>query len=51
MFTEAERKNKLLKTVAGGGMEELGQLRSRWDKFELMMESHQLMIQEQVHFT
>ena len=45
---EAERKNKLLRSVAGGGVDQLGELRSQWDKFELMLESHQLMIQEQV---
>ena len=45
---DAERKNKLLRSVAGGGMEELGNLKTRWDKFEIMMESHQLMIKDQV---
>ena len=29
-------------------MEQLGELRTRWDKFEIMMESHQLMIKDQV---
>lgn len=44
----AEQKNKLLRSVAGGGMDELAQLRTRWDKFEIMMESHQMMIKDQV---
>uniref|UniRef100_A0A670Y532 Dynein cytoplasmic 2 heavy chain 1 n=1 Tax=Pseudonaja textilis TaxID=8673 RepID=A0A670Y532_PSETE len=48
LFQEAESKNKLLRTVAGGGIETIGSLRATWDKFELMMESHQLMIKEQV---
>ena len=48
LFLEAERKNKLLRSVAGGGVEQLGELRTRWDKFEIMMESHQLMIKDQV---
>lgn len=48
LFLEAERKNKLLRSVAGGGVEQLGELRRQWDKFELMMESHQLMIKDQV---
>ncbi|XP_013915709.1 PREDICTED: cytoplasmic dynein 2 heavy chain 1 [Thamnophis sirtalis] len=48
LFQEAESKNKLLRTVAGGGIETIGNLRATWDKFELMMESHQLMIKEQV---
>ena len=47
-FAEAERKNRLLRSVAGGGMEELPQLRTRWEKFEIMMESHQMMIRDQV---
>ena len=38
LFAEAERKNKLL----------VGELRTRWDKFEIMMENHQLMIKDQV---
>ena len=48
LFLEAERKNKLLRSVAGGGVEQLVELRTRWDKFEIMMESHQLMIKDQV---
>ena len=47
-FAAAEKKNKLLRSVAGGGMDELIQLRTRWDKFEIMMESHQMMIKDQV---
>ncbi|KAK7489861.1 hypothetical protein BaRGS_00018883, partial [Batillaria attramentaria] len=48
LFEKAEAKNKLLRSVAGGGVESLSQLQGRWDKFELMMESHQLMVKEQV---
>ena len=48
LFLEAERKNKLLRSVAGGGVEQLSELKTRWDKFEIMMESHQLMIKDQV---
>ena len=47
-FAAAEQKNKLLRSVAGGGVDELSQLRTRWDKFEIMMESHQMMIKDQV---
>ena len=47
-FVQAERKNKLLRSVAGSGVEMLSDLRTRWDKFEIIMESHQLMIKEQV---
>ena len=49
LFLDAERKNKLLNSVAGGGVEQLGQFKTRWDKFEIMMESHQLMIKDQVY--
>ncbi|ESO93665.1 hypothetical protein LOTGIDRAFT_209197 [Lottia gigantea] len=48
LFQKAEAKNKLLRSVAGGGVETISQLQGRWDKFELMMESHQLMVKEQV---
>ena len=47
-FAAAEQKNKLLRSVAGGGVDELPQLRTRWDKFEIMMESHQMMVRDQV---
>ncbi|KAJ7995299.1 hypothetical protein DPEC_G00243100 [Dallia pectoralis] len=47
-FQAAEEKNRLLRAVAGGGLDSLSSLRSKWDKLELMMESHQLMIKEQV---
>ncbi|XP_063970614.1 cytoplasmic dynein 2 heavy chain 1 [Lytechinus pictus] len=49
MFDRAEAKNKLLRTVAGGGVDQFTQLHAHWEKFELMMESHQLMIKEQVN--
>ena len=48
LFDKAESKNKLLRSVAGGGVEQIGQLQAKWDKFELMMESHELMVKEQV---
>ncbi|CAG5115632.1 unnamed protein product, partial [Candidula unifasciata] len=48
LFEKAESKNKLLRSVAGAGVDSLTQLQSRWDKFEIMMESHQLMVKEQV---
>lgn len=48
LFDKAESKNKLLRSVAGGGVEQIGTLQARWDKFELMLESHELMVKEQV---
>ncbi|XP_071951365.1 cytoplasmic dynein 2 heavy chain 1-like isoform X2 [Antedon mediterranea] len=47
-FDIAETKNRLLRSVAATGVEQLGQLKAKWDKFELMMESHQLMVREQI---
>lgn len=49
LFLEVESKNKLLRSVAGGGVDQLSELKIQWDKFELMMESHQLMIKDQVN--
>ncbi|XP_019521077.1 PREDICTED: cytoplasmic dynein 2 heavy chain 1 [Hipposideros armiger] len=48
LFQEAEDKNRLLRTVAGRGLETISNLKAKWDKFELMMESHQLMIKDQI---
>ncbi|XP_056467776.1 cytoplasmic dynein 2 heavy chain 1 isoform X1 [Gadus chalcogrammus] len=47
-FQCAEEKNRLLRAVAGAGLDSLSSLRARWDKLELVMESHKLMIKEQV---
>ncbi|XP_029136209.2 dynein cytoplasmic 2 heavy chain 1 [Labrus bergylta] len=47
-FQYAEEKNRLLRAVAGAGLDSLSSLRAKWDKLELVMESHQLMIKEQV---
>eukprot|EP00056_Hartaetosiga_gracilis_P017754 m.8317 g.8317 ORF g.8317 m.8317 type:complete len:4146 (-) comp6080_c0_seq1:66-12503(-) len=47
MFELAHTKNKLLKGVAGSGVD-LNSLQQRWDKFELMLDSHTLMVKEQV---
>lgn len=48
LFEKMEAKNKLLRSVAGTGVESLGQVQQQWEKFELMLDSHQLMIKEQV---
>ena len=48
LFDAADAKNKLMRSVAGGGVEQMSNLQARWDKFELMMESHQMMVKEQV---
>uniref|UniRef100_A0A665UBA6 Dynein cytoplasmic 2 heavy chain 1 n=1 Tax=Echeneis naucrates TaxID=173247 RepID=A0A665UBA6_ECHNA len=47
-FQCAEEKNRLLRAVAGSGLDSLSSFRAKWDKLELVMESHQLMIKEQV---
>ncbi|KAJ3022561.1 Cytoplasmic dynein 2 heavy chain 1 [Thoreauomyces humboldtii] len=46
-FEAADAKNKLLKSVAGGGID-VSSVQSRWAKLEIMLESHDLMIKEQV---
>ncbi|KAG7479775.1 cytoplasmic dynein 2 heavy chain 1 isoform X1 [Solea senegalensis] len=47
-FQCVEEKNRLLRAVAGSSLDSLSSLRAKWDKLELVMESHQLMIKEQV---
>ncbi|XP_041658498.1 cytoplasmic dynein 2 heavy chain 1 isoform X2 [Cheilinus undulatus] len=47
-FQHVEEKNRLLRAVAGASLDSLSSLRAKWDKLELIMESHQLMIKEQV---
>uniref|UniRef100_A0A7N9ATV1 Cytoplasmic dynein 2 heavy chain 1 n=1 Tax=Mastacembelus armatus TaxID=205130 RepID=A0A7N9ATV1_9TELE len=47
-FQCAEEKTRLLRAVAGAGLDSLSALRAKWDKLELVMESHQLMIKEQM---
>ncbi|KAI9102585.1 dynein heavy chain and region D6 of dynein motor-domain-containing protein [Phlyctochytrium arcticum] len=46
-FDEADTKNKLLKSVAGAAVD-TSVATSRWAKLEIMLESHELMIKEQV---
>eukprot|EP00050_Salpingoeca_kvevrii_P020215 m.95860 g.95860 ORF g.95860 m.95860 type:complete len:4292 (+) comp8765_c0_seq1:164-13039(+) len=47
LFESAESKNRLLRSVAGGGVD-LETCRARWEKFDLLLESHALMIKDQV---
>ncbi len=47
LYERLESKNKLLRSVAGGGHEQLVQLQLKLDKFETMMDSHVQMINEQ----
>ena len=48
LFKEVEKKNRLLRSVAGSGVEQLNELVARWDKYKDMMESHQENIKDQV---
>ena len=41
-------KNRLLRMTQGQGVEEANSVHGRWDKFEMMMESFQMMIADQV---
>jgi len=47
LYQRLESKNKLLRSVAGGGHEQLIQLQIKLDKFESMMDSHIQLINEQ----
>jgi len=47
LLENAEQKNKLLRSVAGGGHEQLFQLQVKMDKFQSMCESHQQVLKDQ----
>ena len=47
LLDNAEQKNKLLRSVAGGGHEQLFQLQVKMDKFQGMVESHQQVLRDQ----
>ncbi|RTG85076.1 dynein heavy chain 2, cytosolic [Schistosoma bovis] len=44
----AERKNQLLSTVSGNGVTTIAAVKTKWEKFNAMMESFQLMMNEQL---
>ncbi|KAI8621722.1 dynein heavy chain and region D6 of dynein motor-domain-containing protein [Chytriomyces sp. MP71] len=46
-FEKADIKNKLLKSVSGGGID-ISKVHTKWSKLELMLESHEMVIKEQV---
>ncbi|KAJ3130163.1 Cytoplasmic dynein 2 heavy chain 1 [Nowakowskiella sp. JEL0407] len=46
-FESAEAKNKLLRSVAGSGVN-ASAIQAKWNKLELAIESHELMVKEQV---
>jgi dynein heavy chain 2 len=46
-FEELHKKNKLLKSVSGASVDS-SMAKAKWSKLELMLESHELMIKEQV---
>lgn len=48
MYDNLEQKNKLLSQTAGGGVEKLSDMTQKWEKLELMIEAHELMVQGQV---
>ncbi|CAI2310079.1 unnamed protein product [Caenorhabditis sp. 36 PRJEB53466] len=43
-----EEQLTLLRSVAGSGMEQIDNLEQTWDRFDLMLDSHQSMIKDQV---
>ncbi|KAL3981549.1 Dynein heavy chain N-terminal region 1 family protein [Acanthocheilonema viteae] len=48
MLDLIEEKNVLLRSIGGSGAEQLPTVLALWEKFELMLDSHQSMIKEQV---
>lgn len=50
LLETVQEKNSLLRSIAGSGNEQLPHVIQDWEKFELMFDSHQLMIKDQVSF-
>ena len=46
-FNDSEVKNKLLKSVCGSGVD-ISQMQAKWNKLELVLAGHELMIKEQM---
>ncbi|KAL6730872.1 hypothetical protein Aduo_001798 [Ancylostoma duodenale] len=47
-WTVLNEQHTLLRSVAGSGVDQMTSLTQEWEKFELMLDSHQQMIKEQV---
>jgi dynein heavy chain 2 len=47
---QADEKNRLLRSVVGNGVDQMNIVQQQWDQFDLMLDSHQLMIKEQVRY-
>lgn len=43
-----EEQHALLRSVAGSSVEAAVNISQQWEKFEIMLDSHQMMIKEQV---
>ncbi|VDD87207.1 unnamed protein product [Enterobius vermicularis] len=50
LLETVQEKNSLLRSIAGSGNEQLPHVIQDWEKFELMFDSHQLMIKDQVGY-
>uniref|UniRef100_A0A915A9S1 CCHC-type domain-containing protein n=1 Tax=Parascaris univalens TaxID=6257 RepID=A0A915A9S1_PARUN len=48
MMSIIDEKNRLLRSIGGSGAEQLLATMQQWEEFELMLDSHQIMIREQV---
>lgn len=46
----AQQKNKLLAQTSGSGVEKLVELTQKWQKLELMLEAHEMMVKGQVSY-
>lgn len=47
-MTLTDEKNVLLRSVAGGGVENVASIKSQFEKFQMMLESHEEVMKEQV---
>lgn len=45
-----QQKNKLLAQTSGSGVEKIVELTQKWEKLELMLEAHEMMVKGQVCF-
>lgn len=46
-----DEKNILLRSVSGSGAEQVTTIVQQWGNFEMLLNSHQSMIKEQVHIS
>ncbi|CAI4230143.1 unnamed protein product [Auanema sp. JU1783] len=48
LWSTLEEQHTLLRSTAGSGVDQMTSLQNDWEKFEVMLDSHQMMIKDQV---